>query len=87
MRKPARHRFTVGRVTPTGTAISELRIPSEARSAIRARRARPARTDEDRGQPDKLITILKSKKQGRGSRKRRIHDPTQKRVVTSSPRQ
>jgi hypothetical protein len=43
-----RHTFTVGRDTPTRSAISALRSPSEANSTIRARCAMPARTDDAR---------------------------------------
>ena len=47
-----RHRFTVGRETPTRSAISALRRPSEASSTIRARCARPAGTDDARTSRD-----------------------------------
>jgi hypothetical protein len=46
---PARQRRTIGRDTPTSSAIRALAIPSAARSTIRARCANPAHTDDDRG--------------------------------------
>lgn len=46
-----RHSNTVGRLTPTNSAISVLLRCSEASSAIRARRANPDLTVEDRTQP------------------------------------
>src|SRR4249919_1308883 len=44
----ARQAVTVGRDTPTRTAIAVFATPSEASSTIRARCARPARTELDR---------------------------------------
>ena len=46
-----RHRFTVGRDTPTRSAISAFNIPSEANNTILARCASAARTDPDRTSP------------------------------------
>ena len=43
-----RHRFTVGRDTPTRAAMSGLRSPSAANNTTRARDASPARTEEAR---------------------------------------
>jgi hypothetical protein len=39
---------TVGRETPTSSAIAVFDIPSAASSTIRARYAKPARTDDER---------------------------------------
>ncbi len=46
----ARHDTTVGRLTPTRSAISVLPNPSAANSTIRARRASPDFTAVDRTQ-------------------------------------
>ena len=44
----SRHPITVGRDTPTGSAITVFDNPSAASNTIRARCANPARTDDDR---------------------------------------
>ena len=61
----ARHRFTVGRDTPTRSAISAFSIPSEANNTIRARCASPARTDPDRGPAGQLLMITIAQQQRR----------------------
>lgn len=47
-RVPVRHPITVGREVPAFSAIAVFATPSAASSTIRARCARPARTDVDR---------------------------------------
>ena len=49
-----RHSNTVGRLTPTSSAISVLLRRSEASSTIRARRARPDLNVEARTQPSRV---------------------------------
>ena len=72
-----RHRSTVGRDTPTNSAISTFGVPSAASNTIRARIANPARTDDARASRTNSASSF-SRNNSAAARRTMPHHPTQK---------